>query len=415
MTIFHLYVRLSTRSSRSSHCASRGVRNGCKHRINAERESVHLAPSKQFSEDASLNSIADYDRLYRESIEQPEVFWSRQAEENLHWVQNMGLSCFLRFLDNREKGSPVCKWFEGGRTNVSFNCLDRQPLNVASQQGGDNLAGRAGGERRVLTYQQLHTEVCRFANVLKKRGVKRGSAVTLFMPMVPELAIAMLACARIGAIHSVVFSAFSAEALKNRIQDCAGELVVTADVGFHGGKVIDLKAKVDQALLECPTVSTVIVFKRGNGQTNMETERDYWWHDEINAQIISVRCEAEQLESETPLFILYTSGSTGKPKGVLHTTAGYLLYAHLTFRHVFDIKDTDIYWCTADIGWITGHFLCRLWPSFKRRDNFDVRRDTNLSQADRLWKIVEGLPRQYLLHGTNRDSRADAARRRLAE
>ncbi len=249
--------------------------------------------------------------------------------------------------------------------------------------------GEKEDEKRTLTYQQLHSEVCKLANVLKKHGVKKGHTITIFMPMVPELPVALLACARVGAIHSVVFSAFSPDALKSRIQDCQSYMVLTADMGYHAGKVIDLKNKVDAALAECPTVKKVLVYNRGNTEVTLQAGRDYWWHEEISAAEISCVHEAEAMEAEDPLFILYTSGSTGKPKGVLHTTAGYLLYAHLTFRTVFDYRDDDIFWCTADVGWITGHSYLVYGPLSNGATCVMFEGVPTWPQPDRFWRIIQ--------------------------
>ncbi|HEX8949812.1 MAG TPA: acetate--CoA ligase, partial [Dissulfurispiraceae bacterium] len=248
----------------------------------------------------------------------------------------------------------------GGKLNVSYNCLDRH-VNSPTRNKAAIIWEADGGEYRTFTYQQLYMEVNRFANVLKKHGVKKGDRVTIYLPMIPELVISMLACSRIGAIHSIVFGGFSSQALRDRIQDCKAKLVITADRGMRGGRQVPLKANCDSALQECPTVEKVIVVKRTDG-IDMEPKRDLWWHEEMAASDIANYCEPEQMDAEDPLFILYTSGSTGKPKGVLHTTGGYLLYVHMTFKWIFDYHDEDIHFCTADIGWVTGHSYITYGP-----------------------------------------------------
>lgn len=345
--------------------------------------------SSEFADNSNLSSLAEYDRLYRESIEEPEKFWADQAEQNLVWFKKWDKVCEYDFQGIGDKAAPYVSYFSGGRINLSYNCLDRHLNSWRRNKAAIVWQGDSPSEKRTLTYQQLHTSVCQFANLLKHLGAKQGTRVTIFMPMVPEAAIAMLACARIGAIHSVVFSAFSAEALKSRIQDCQGELVVTADVGFHAGRVIELKSKVDEALLECPTVKKVVVYNRGNSKIDLEPGRDVWWHEAIADPKITAVCPAEALESETPLFILYTSGSTGKPKGVLHTTAGYLLYVTLTFKYVFDIKDTDLYWCTADVGWITGHSYGVYGPLSNGATTLMFEGVPTYPEPDRFWQIIE--------------------------
>ncbi|MFO0754777.1 MAG: acetate--CoA ligase [Thermodesulfovibrionales bacterium] len=310
-------------------------------------ESRAFPPSPEFSRKAYIGSMEEYERLYRRSVEDPEGFWGEMAEKQLTWFKKWD-----RVLEwNFEK--PEIKWFQGGKLNVSYNCLDRH-LCTPLRNKAAIVWEADDGSYKTYTYQQLAYEVNRCANVLKKHGVRRGDRVTLYLPMVPELAVSMLACARIGAIHSVVFGGFSSQALRDRIQDCKAKLVITADRGVRGGRQVPLKANCDAALHECPTVERVIVVKRTDG-VDMEPSRDLWWHEEMGASDIANYCEPEQMDAEDPLYILYTSGSTGKPKGVLHTTGGYLLYANLTFKYTFDYHDEDIHFCTADIGWVTGH------------------------------------------------------------
>jgi acetyl-CoA synthetase len=304
-------------------------------------------PSKEFSSKAHIGSMQEYEKLYKRSIEDPEGFWAEMAEKNLTWYKKWDKVLEYNF------DKPEIKWFQGGKLNASYNCLDRY-INTPLRNKAAIIWEADDGSYKTFTYQQLYTEVNRFANVLKKHGIKKGDRVTLYLPMIPELAIAMLACARLGAIHSIVFGGFSSQALRDRIQDCQSTLVVTADKGVRGGRHVPLKTNSDTALEECPTVQKVIVVKRSDG-TDMVPDRDFWWHEEMSAEDISNYCEPEQMDAEDPLFILYTSGSTGKPKGVLHTTGGYLLYTNLTFKWIFDYHDEDIHFCTADIGWVTGH------------------------------------------------------------
>jgi len=303
-------------------------------------------PPKAFSASARIRSMAQYRKLYGESIRSPEKFWGRQAEEELIW--------FKPWKKVLQWKIPFAKWFVGGQLNVSHNCLDRHldtpTANKAALIWEGEPAGTQPGEERVLTYKQLHREVCRFANVLKQNGLKKGDRVIIYLPMVPEAAIAMLACARIGAVHSVVFGGFSAQSVADRIQDSQARMVITADGGFRRGSVVPLKKNVDEALtlsdasgkLLAHTIQKVIVLQRANNEVQMHPGRDVWWHEEI--QRVSSVCPAEKMDSEAPLFILYTSGSTGKPKGILHTTGGYLLGAKLTTKYVFDLRDTDVYW-----------------------------------------------------------------------
>lgn len=304
-------------------------------------------PPKEFSERALIKSMKEYEQIYRRSIEDPEGFWSEMAEKNLTWFKKWDRVLEWSF----EK--PEIKWFIGGKLNASYNCLDRF-VNTPVRNKAAIIWEMDDGGYRTYTYQQLYHEVNRFANVLKKHGIKKGDRVTIYLPMIPELAIAMLACARIGAIHSIVFGGFSAQALKDRIQDCQARLLITADRGIRGGRLVPLKSNADEALHECPCVERVIVVKRTDG-VDMEPGRDLWWHEEMNSKDIGNYCEPEWMDAEDPLFILYTSGSTGKPKGVLHTTGGYLLFVNLTFKWIFDYHEEDIHFCTADIGWVTGH------------------------------------------------------------
>ncbi|HMO04102.1 MAG TPA: acetate--CoA ligase [Kiritimatiellia bacterium] len=352
------------------------------------KEGRSFSPSSAFSAKARVSSLAQYEAMYRESIDHPEFFWAKQAEENLDWMKRWERVCRHDFSIIGKAATPYVSWFDGARLNVSANCLDR---HVAAGKGNKPAIvwqGEKEEEKRTLTYAQLLGEVEQCARVLRHLGIRKGDAVTVFMPMVPEIAVVLLACTRIGAIHSVVFSAFSPDALKTRIQDCRSRAVVTADVGFHAGKVIPLKDKVDSILGDCPTVDRVLVLNRGNAPVTMKPGRDFWWHEEMKADRASVSAAPEAMDAEDPMFILYTSGSTGKPKGVLHTTAGYLLYTHLTFKYIFDIREDDLFWCTADCGWITGHSYFVYGPLSNGASCMMFEGVPTYPGPDRFWKIV---------------------------
>ncbi|BAU15556.1 acetyl-CoA synthetase [Leptolyngbya sp. NIES-3755] len=309
------------------------------------QEDRQFPPSADFSQHARIKSLEEYQALYDRAKADPLKFWSELAEQELHWFEKWD-----SVLD--WNNPPFAKWFVNGKTNLSYNCLDRH-LETKGNKPAIVWEGEPG-DSKTLTYAELHQEVCKFANVLKSLGVKKGDGVGIYMPMVPEAAIAMLACARIGAPHSVVFGGFSAEALRDRLVDAEVKVVVTADGGWRKDAIVPLKPQVDKALSEGTTaVEKVIVVKRTEQEIAMDSDRDLWWHDLENEA--STDCPAEPMDSEDMLFILYTSGSTGKPKGVVHTTGGYNLYAHITAQWIFDLQENDVYWCTADVGWITGH------------------------------------------------------------
>lgn len=338
-------------------------------------------PSKEFSERAHIKSMKQYEELYSRSVQDPEGFWAEMAEKHITWFKKWD-----RVLDwNFDK--PEIKWFQGGKLNASYNCLDRF-INTPTRNKAAIIWEADDGSYKTYTYQQLFYEVNRFANVLKKHGVTKGDRVTIYLPMIPELPIAMLACARIGAIHSVVFGGFSAQALRDRIQDCQAKLLITADRGVRGGRLVPLKANADVALHECPCVKKVIVVKRTDG-IDMEPGRDLWWHDEVNSKDIENYCDPEWMDAEDPLFILYTSGSTGKPKGVLHTTGGYLLYTNLTFKWIFDYHDEDIHFCTADIGWVTGHSYILYGPLSAGATSLMFEGVPTYPDPGRFWDIVD--------------------------
>ena len=352
------------------------------------KEVRRFDPPVDFAARARLGRYAEYEAMYRESIEQPEAFWARQAEEHLAWMKKWNEVTRHDFDAIGASEQPYVRYFAGGKLNVSANCLDRHVEAGRGDKPAIIWQGEREEDKRRLTYRDLQREVEQCARALRNLGIGKGHAVTLFMPMVPELPIAMLACARIGAIHSVVFSAFSPDALKSRIQDCRSHAVITADVGYHAGKVIPLKEKVDTILGDCPTVQCVLVFNRGNQPVAMKEGRDTWWHEIMARDLSAVSGDPEPMDSEDPLFILYTSGSTGKPKGVLHTTAGYLLYTHLTFRYIFDIREDDLFWCTADCGWITGHSYLVYGPLSNGASCMMFEGVPTYPGPNRFWKIV---------------------------
>jgi acetyl-CoA synthetase len=342
-----------------------------------QQEDRVFPPAPEFAEKAHVKSMAELERLRAEATADPEGFWARMAEA-LHW--------FKKWDTVLNWQPPHAEWFAGGRINISYNCLDRHLQTWRRNKAALIWEGEPG-DARTLTYQQLHTEVCKFANVLKHSGVEQGDRVALYMPLIPELAISMLACARIGATHSVIFGGFSSAALIDRINDASCKVVVTADGGWRRGKEVKLKPAVDEALKQTPSVKSCIVVRRTGEQVNMVPGRDHWWHELMaNAELA---CPAAELDSEHPLYILYTSGTTGKPKGILHTTAGYLLQAHLTTKWVFDLKDEDIYWCTADIGWVTGHSYVVYGPLSNGATVLMYEGAPNHPEADRFWDIIE--------------------------
>jgi acetyl-CoA synthetase len=334
-------------------------------------------PPESFSQSAHIKSMEELEQLRAEAHDAPESFWARMAEE-LHW--------FKRWDTVLEWNLPHAKWFVGGKTNVSYNCLDRHLQTWRRNKAAIIWEGEPG-DQRTLTYQQLHTEVCRFANVLKRSGIERGDRVALYMPLIPELAIAMLACARLGAAHSIIFGGFSSTALIDRINDAGCKMVVTADGGWRRGAEVKLKPAVDEALKATPSVKGCIVVRRTGTRVHMQAGRDYWWHELM--ETVDANCPAEELDSEHPLYILYTSGTTGKPKGILHTTAGYLLQCHLTTKWVFDLKDEDVYWCTADIGWVTGHSYVVYGPLSNGATVLMYEGAPNHPEPDRFWSIIE--------------------------
>ncbi len=333
---------------------------------------------KPISTNPHIKDIDEYHELYKESIDNSEAFFQKLAKENISWISD--------FNEVQNDKFANTKWFIGGKTNVSLNCIDRH-LDENSNKTALIWEGDDPNESKQFTYKELHLEVCKFANVLKELGVKKGSRVCIYMPMIPEAAFAMLASTRIGAIHSVVFGGFSPESLKDRILDADCEIVITADEGVRGGKKVPLKSNVDQALVNCPNVKTALVIKRTGGDIDWNKERDVWYEDLVKN--VGSECDPEPMDSEDPLFILYTSGSTGKPKGVLHTTAGYLLGAHISFKYLFGIQPTDIYWCTADVGWITGHTYILYGPLSNGTTTIMFEGIPTHPSSSRCWEICD--------------------------
>ncbi len=322
-----------------------------------------------------------YQKMYQQSVNDPEAFWGEQAEQFLDWFQSWD-----KVMDTSFSGDVNIKWFLGAKLNVAYNCIDRH-----LDKRGDQIAiiweGDEPSVDKKITYRELHQQVSKLGNVLKARGVKKGDRVCIYMPMIPEAAYAMLACARIGAVHSVVFGGFSPESLKDRILDSDCQTIITADEGVRGGKKVPLKANTDKALESCPNVHTVLTVKHTGGDIGWDDKRDVWYHD-VMAEA-SVDCPPEQMDAEDPLFILYTSGSTGKPKGVLHTTGGYLLYAAITHKYVFDYHDGDIYWCTADVGWVTGHSYIIYGPLANGATTLMFEGIPTYPDASRFWQVCD--------------------------
>jgi len=343
------------------------------------KEKRVFQPSKEFAKQANWNKkqVAEYRKLGQS----PQRFWAKMAREHVSWF-----TPWKKVLDWKP---PFAKWFVGGKLNVSYNCLDRHVEGEGAWRRNKAAIIWEGepGDSRVITYAELHREVCRFANVLKAQGVKKGDRVALYMPMVPELAIAMLACTRIGAPHSIVFGGFSAEALRSRINDAGAKVVITADGGFRKGEAFPLKPAVDRACEDTPSVEKIIVVERTKSGAAMQAGRDIWWHEAM--AVASPHCKPAKLDSEHPLFILYTSGTTGSPKGILHTTGGYLTHVATTHKAIFDIKDSDVYWCTADIGWITGHSYVVYGPLANGATTLMYEGTPTHPAPDRWWDIIE--------------------------
>ncbi|MEE3719126.1 acetate--CoA ligase [Tumidithrix elongata RA019] len=337
-------------------------------------------PSEAFAKAAHVNSLEAYKQLYEKAKLDPQKFWAELAETELDWFEK-----WHTVLDWQP---PFAKWFDGGKINITYNCLDRHLLTWRRNKAALIWEGEPG-DSRTLTYAQLHREVCQFANALKQLDVQKGDRVGIYMPMIPEAAIAMLACARIGATHSVVFGGFSAEALRDRLKDGQAKLVITSDGGWRKDAIVPLKDQVDKALADgaVPSVKDVLVVKRTNQEITMQPSRDHWWHELQPG--MSAHCPPEPMDSEDMLFILYTSGSTGKPKGVVHTTAGYNLYTHITTKWIFDLKDTDVYWCTADVGWITGHSYIVYGPLSNGATTLMYEGAPRASNPGCIWDVIQ--------------------------
>lgn len=358
---------------------------------------VHLYPvPESFKRSAAIN-LARYKEMYDQSINAPDTFWAEQAKTFLTWQQPWSQ------VTKSDLRKGEVSWFVDGKLNVSVNCIDRH-LPARAKQTAIIWEGDDPSEDQFITYQELHDQVCRLANALRERGVKKGDRVCIYMPMIPEAAYAMLACTRIGAIHSIVFGGFSPEALKDRIQDAECQVVITSDEGLRGGKRVPLKKNADIALAQCPGVHTCIVVKRTGGDIAWDEKRDFWYEDLVERQAND--CEPEIMDSEDPLFILYTSGSTGKPKGVLHTTGGYLLQAAMTHKYVFDYQEGDVYWCTADVGWVTGHSYIVYGPLTNGATTLMFEGVPTYPDASRCWQVIDK-------HGVNSFYTAPTAIRAL--
>jgi acetyl-CoA synthetase len=340
-------------------------------------------PTKEFVEKARLKSLDEYKKMWERSIKDPAGFWGEMATKHIDWFKKWdGAVEEYSFKDK-----IWLKYFVNGKLNITYNCLDRHLKTWRKNKAALIFQGEPLEEAKTYTYLQLHREVCKFANVLKKFGVKKGDRVAIYLPMIMELPVAMLACARIGAIHSIVFGGFSAEALRDRINDCKAETLITCNWGYRSGKVLSSKGNADVAMDQSPSIKRCVVVNRIDKETKMKEGRDFWWHELMKGA--SPVCEPEWMDAEDPLFILYTSGSTGKPKGVLHTTAGYLLFCIMTMLYVFDIRDEDVYWCTADIGWVTGHSYIVYGPLGVGATSIVFESVPNYPEPDRFWEVVE--------------------------
>lgn len=360
--------------------------------LNVQDNGIVIHPPEHFSKNANIESFEEYKKLYTQSINEPETFWRNQALENIKW--------FSKFDDVLKWELPVAQWFVNGKLNVSYNCLDKHletPTadKIALIWEGEPYNNGKPIDKKTLTYKQLHLEVCRFSNVLKNMGITKGDRVIIYLPMMPEAVVSMLACARIGAIHSVIFAGFSSQAIADRASDCQAKMIITSDGGYRKGKIVPLKQNVDDAFNHkdengnhlCNCIDHVLVIKRTDEKVSMKQERDYWLHDELFK--VDSESQPEVMDSEDVLFILYTSGSTGKPKGLFHSTAGYLLGAMLSFKYIFDYKDDDIFWCTADVGWVTGHSYVVYGPLANGSTVFLYEGAPDYPQPDRFWEIIE--------------------------
>ena len=341
------------------------------------RENRVFAPPAEFAAKAHIKSVAEYEAMYRRSVEQPDQFWAEAAKE-LDW--------FAPWTKVIEGEAQHAKWFINGKLNLSYNCVDRHALGARTNKIALIWEGEPG-EVRKLTYGELYTQVQKFANVLKGLGVKRGDRIAIYMGMSPELAIAMLACTRIGVMHSVIFGGFAAHAISDRVNDSSCVAVITQDVSYRRGAEVHLKDIVDQALVNCPTVKNVIVWRRSDSRVTMQAERDVWWHEAMEKA--EAKSDPEWMDAEDPLYLLYTSGTTGKPKGLVHTTGGYSVQTYLTTKYVFDLREDDIYWCTADVGWVTGHSYVVYGPLQNGATVMMYEGAPNWPENDRFWKIID--------------------------
>jgi len=339
------------------------------------------AVSADFASQTNI-SAEQYQKMYQHSLDDPDAFWAEQAEQFISWDKKWHTVCDWSYA----KDKLSIKWFEGAQLNVSYNCIDRH-LATRDEQTAIIWEGDDPNDSQNISYTQLHQHVCKLANVLKDRGVKKGDRVCIYMPMIPEAAYAMLACTRIGAVHSVVFGGFSPASLKDRILDSDCRVVITADEGVRGGKPVPLKANTDKAVTDCPNVHTVLTVKRTGGKIDWNDKHDVWYHELMDTA--SSDCEAEKMEAEDPMFILYTSGSTGKPKGVLHSTGGYILFAAMTTKYTFDLQEGDIYWCTADVGWVTGHTYLIYGPLANGTTTLSFEGVPNYPDASRFWQVCD--------------------------
>ncbi len=342
-----------------------------------EKENRVFKPNPEFSKKAYIKSLSQYKKMYNESIKNPKKFWAKIAGE-LFW--------FKKWKTVLKWKAPHSEWFVGGKTNMSYNCIDRHLSGWCRTKAAIIWEGE-NGDTAAWTYQELHRQVCKFSNVLKKMGIKKGDRVCIYMPMIPEIAVAMLACTRIGAVHSIVFGGFSASAIVDRINDAKAKMIITADGGYRRGAIVNLKANVDKAMPDCPTVENVIVVKRTENQIDFNIKYDHWYNELMMS--VDDDCPAVQLDSEHPLYILYTSGTTGKPKGILHTTGGYMTQSYITTKYVFDLKPEDIYWCTADAGWVTGHSYVIYGPLLNGATTLMYEGAPNFPNPDRFWEIID--------------------------
>ncbi len=351
--------------------------------ITTDMPKSYFTPSKQAASGAHVKCWADYQQMHQRALEDPEKFWGERAKELLHWFKPWEKTLDYDFTE------PRVEWFAGGKTNAAYNCLDRHINGPRRNKVALIWQGEPEDDYRIWTYQMLYDRVCRFASALKNNGVRKGDRVVLYLPMIPETVVAMLACARIGAIHVMVFAGFSSSSVQMRIQDCEARIVITADALYRGGRIVPLKQNLDEALKDCPSVRRVIVVNRANTSTTMRERRDVWWRDIMADRSLNANLPCVEMNAEDTLFLLYTSGSTGKPKGVMHSTGGYQVYAAHTMQYVFDQKATDIHWCTADVGWITGHTYLVYGPLLLGGTTIMFEGGPRWPDPDRFWQIIE--------------------------